>query len=400
MHGVALLLMTAAAAHLLARRLRVPSIPLLLLAGVAAARLAPPPAQLVEDALVLGVSFLLFLAGLELDPRRMRAQTRATLQVGTIHFGLLVTGSFLAAVALGFGARGSAYLAVALAPSSTLMGVRLLQTRRQMFEPFGRLVLGVLLVQDLFVLAAIPLLATVGQGWASGVTGLAGLAALGGLVVLARAWLAPARAVRRSGARAARPPRTALRLPGSGLLADAAHGGGILSRRRRARALPRQRGGPDRARTGRRLLQRALLHRAGSSRAAAHGGAAARDLAARRPRHRGDRTAGGRARRARRVLRQAGDRGRAAPLPDERDLAGDRAGGRAAGRHRPGCLHGHHPGHRDHHAAHPATCHRSGRLVADEGAPGSPAGGERRRVRTRASAGRRGHRDGSCSRTW
>ena len=191
MHGVALLLMTAAAAHLLARRLRVPSIPLLLLAGVAAAQLAPPPAQLVEDALVLGVSFLLFLAGLELDPRRMRAQTRATLQVGTIHFGLLVTGSFLAAVALGFGARGSAYLAVALAPSSTLVGVRLLQTRRQMFEPFGRLVLGVLLVQDLFVLAAIPLLATVGRGWASGVTGLAGLAALGGLVVLARAWLAP-----------------------------------------------------------------------------------------------------------------------------------------------------------------------------------------------------------------
>jgi CPA2 family monovalent cation:H+ antiporter-2 len=191
MHGVALLLLAAAAAHLLARRLGLPAIPVLILAGVTAARLAPPEPTDVEDVLVLGVSFMLFLSGLELDPRRMRAQLRAAVQVGTIHFWTLTIGSFFAARALGFDARGSAYLAMALGASSTLLGVRLLQTRRQMYEPFGRLVLGVLLLQDLFVLAAIPALTAIGAGWETALTGVGGVVLLGGVAILVRAWLAP-----------------------------------------------------------------------------------------------------------------------------------------------------------------------------------------------------------------
>jgi len=191
MHGVALLLLAAAVAHLLARRLGVPPIPVLILAGLVAARLVPPEPDVIEDVLVLGVSFMLFLTGLELDPKRMRAQLPAAVRVGTIHFAVMMGGSFLAALGLGFGTRGSAYVGAALAASSTLVGVRLLQHRRQMFEPFGRLVLGVLLLQDLLVLATIPALAAIGTGWVSALTGLGGVAVLFGLMVLVRAWLAP-----------------------------------------------------------------------------------------------------------------------------------------------------------------------------------------------------------------
>ena len=168
MHGVGLLLMAAATAHLLARRIGVPAIPVLILAGVATARLASPPAQLLEDALVLGVSFLLFLAGLEFDPRRMRAQTRAAMQVGTLQFVLLAAAGWVTALALGFEGGGGPYLAIAVTASSTLVGVRLLQNRGEMYEPYGRLVLGVLLIQDGLVIASIPLLAAVGTGWTSG----------------------------------------------------------------------------------------------------------------------------------------------------------------------------------------------------------------------------------------
>ncbi len=191
MQGVALLLCAAAIAHLIARRLGLPAIPLLLLLGVALSRIAPPDSALLEDALVLGASFLLFQSGLELDPRRMRAQTRAALLVGSIHFAILAGASYVASVGLGFGTRAAAYLAVAMAGSSTLVGVRLLQIRGRMYEPFGRLVLGVLLLQDLLVLGSIPLLSAVGGGWADALRGLAAVAALGALAVAVRARGAP-----------------------------------------------------------------------------------------------------------------------------------------------------------------------------------------------------------------
>ena len=191
MHGVALLLIAAAVAHLIARRFSLPPIPVLLLLGVVLARIAPPPVLLLEDALVLGASFLLFQSGLELDPRRMRAQTRAALQVGLIHFGILAGATFMASTLLGFGPRAAAYLAVAMAGSSTLVGVRLLQTRGRMHESFGRLVLGVLLLQDLLVLLAIPLVSAVGGGWAAALPGLLGVGAIALLAAAVRAWGAP-----------------------------------------------------------------------------------------------------------------------------------------------------------------------------------------------------------------
>lgn len=186
MHGVALLLLAAAVAHLLSRRIGVPAIPVLILAGMATARLAPPPVQLLEDVLVLGVSFLLFLAGLELDPRRVRGQTRAATLVGTLQFVLLAVAGWVVALVLGFGDGGAAYLAIAVAASSTLVGVRLLQTRGGIYEPYGRLVLGVLLIQDGLVLASIPLLAAVGTSWTSGLIGMGGVTVLGGLAVVVR----------------------------------------------------------------------------------------------------------------------------------------------------------------------------------------------------------------------
>lgn len=164
MHGVAALLAAAAAAYALARLLGAPAIPLLLLAGLALSSFAPPDPHVVEDALVLGVSFLLFVVGLELDPRRTRAQRGAALRVGLVQFITLAILGYLAALALGFDPLAAGYIALALTASSTLVNVRLLQRRRQMFEPFGRLVLGVLLLQDMLVLLSIPIVVELATG--------------------------------------------------------------------------------------------------------------------------------------------------------------------------------------------------------------------------------------------
>lgn len=191
MHGVAILLAAAAVGHVLARRLDVPALPLMLLAGVAASLVAPIPRDLLQDALVLGVAFLLFLAGLELDPRRLRAEWAAALRVGAAQFAVLAVLGFGLSALLGFTALESGYLALALTASSTLVGVRLLRRRQQMFEPFGRLVLGVLLLQDVLVLASIPVLTRAGVGWGAVAGGLGALLVLGAASLAVRRWLVP-----------------------------------------------------------------------------------------------------------------------------------------------------------------------------------------------------------------
>lgn len=191
MHGVAILLAAAAVGHGVSRWLNVPALPLMLLAGVGASVAAPIPAGLLQDVLVLGVAFLLFLAGLELDPGRLRAQRAASLRVGAVQFGVMALLGFGLSVALGFALLESGYLALALTASSTLVGVRLLRRRQQMFEPFGRLVLGVLLLQDVLVLVSIPVLTQMGSGWPVAFGRFGAIVLLGVASLAIRRWLTP-----------------------------------------------------------------------------------------------------------------------------------------------------------------------------------------------------------------
>jgi Kef-type K+ transport system membrane component KefB len=181
----AALLIGAAAGFGLAHWLRLPAIPLLLLAGLTLSMAGLlPPQELLADTLLLGLTVLVFVAGVELNPRRVGTQRRAALQVGAAQFFVLLLLGLVTAIALGFALAEAFYLALALTASSTLVVIRLLQQRKQLFEPFGRLVLGVLLLQDVLVILLIPVLTRAPQGAAAAALGL--LAALG---MLALAWV-------------------------------------------------------------------------------------------------------------------------------------------------------------------------------------------------------------------
>lgn len=155
MAGLAVLLLAAAIAFTVARWLGLPAVPALLIAGLALAAIGAVPIELLEDALVLGATFLLFVAGSELNPGRTRAQRDTAIRVGAYQFILLAAIGFAAAAALGFSRLDAVYVALALTVSSTLVVVQLLQRRGQLFEPFARLVVGVLLLQDLLVILII-----------------------------------------------------------------------------------------------------------------------------------------------------------------------------------------------------------------------------------------------------
>ena len=191
MTALALLLLAAAGGYGVSRWVGLPAIPLLVLSGIALNRVANVPPEFLQGAVELGTAFLVFVAGTEMNPARVGLQRRSAIYVGAAHFVVLGLAGFGAARWMGFPPQTSAYLALALTASSTLVVVRLIQGRRQLFEPFGRLVIGVLLLQDVLVILLIPVLTRLSAGPGAIALGLAGTSALLVAAYVCLRWLAP-----------------------------------------------------------------------------------------------------------------------------------------------------------------------------------------------------------------
>lgn len=193
MIGIAVLLVGAALAQGIARWLDVPPSPFILLTGVVLGQLGFIPQEILQEALVLGLTFLLLVLGIELNPRRLRVrvQRRTALRVGVLQFAALAAAGVAAAIALGLDTLTSAYVGMALAASSTLVVVRLLQRKGRLFEPVGRLVVGVLLVQDALVILGMPIIMRAPDGLDSIAIGVLGTLAMLALALVTMRWVSP-----------------------------------------------------------------------------------------------------------------------------------------------------------------------------------------------------------------
>jgi Kef-type K+ transport system membrane component KefB len=188
----AIILAGAALSYGVARWLGLPVLPLLIVSGFVLGRtdlLADE--DVVYNILILGVSFLLFVAGTELDPRRIGRQRNAAVRIGLVQFLVLGIGGFAVSVAFGFSIAAASIMALALAASSTLVVVRLLQQRQQMFEPFGRTVLGVLLLQDVLVILLIPIISRLPEGPDQAMAGLGATVLLVALAYVCARYIVP-----------------------------------------------------------------------------------------------------------------------------------------------------------------------------------------------------------------
>jgi Kef-type K+ transport system membrane component KefB len=186
MTELALLLLAAAAGYGLAQWARLPLLPLLLLAGAVLARAgAALTPETTRQVLELGLAFLVFAAGVELNPRRFTAQLRAVVPVALLQFLVVGGMAWFVLTRLSVPPLAAVYLAAAAASSSTLGALRELRRQRKSFEPFGRLVTGVLLVQDFLMVGVIMVLAALA---ADGLAMGAGL--LRATLLLAGAWAA------------------------------------------------------------------------------------------------------------------------------------------------------------------------------------------------------------------
>lgn len=154
----------AAIVLVLTRPLRMPPILAYIVAGLALGPLLHVlgASESLDRLSEIGVALLLFLVGLELSFEKVRGVGRVALVAGAAQVIITAAVGYAAARLLGFAPGASALLALAVTFSSTIVVVKQLDQRGDLDAVYGRIAVGVLLVQDVIVLIALTVLAALG----------------------------------------------------------------------------------------------------------------------------------------------------------------------------------------------------------------------------------------------
>ncbi len=172
--SVGVMIVAAAAMILVSRRLRIPSIVAYILTGLL---LGPVGLNLlslpsghdgdqytaVGVAAELGIVLLLFLVGLELSLKNIRSVGKVALAAGIGQVIFTAAIGFVLALLLGFTTMEAIFLATALTFSSTVVVVKLLDQKKHLHKLYGRIAVGIFLVQDLVVIIVLTFLTGLGD---------------------------------------------------------------------------------------------------------------------------------------------------------------------------------------------------------------------------------------------
>jgi Kef-type K+ transport system membrane component KefB len=109
----------------------------------------------------LGIVFLLFSVGLEIDFRRLSHVGFATLVGGTLQVVLTFFIGFFVGMLFGLDSVLSIYIGLLLAFSSTMIVAKILADRNELNTLHGRIMLGILLLQDIVAVIVLPLLSNI-----------------------------------------------------------------------------------------------------------------------------------------------------------------------------------------------------------------------------------------------
>ncbi|MDD7969517.1 cation:proton antiporter [Roseinatronobacter alkalisoli] len=143
----------------------------LVVAFIAVGVLAGPDAlglvsstDFIETLSQISIAVLLFLVGLKLDLGLVRNLGKVAVATGLGQVTFTAFFGFLICLALGLDAVTSLYIAIALTFSSTIIIVKLLSDKQEIGALHGKIALGFLIVQDIFVVLAMVTLSALGVG--------------------------------------------------------------------------------------------------------------------------------------------------------------------------------------------------------------------------------------------
>lgn len=106
----------------------------------------------------LGITFLLFLMGLEFDFHNLKHLGKDVFIMTGISSIIFFALAFGAAHLVGFGTEESIYLAIIFLFSSTLLVAKWLEDKKEIITLHGKITLGILIAQDVFAIVILTLL--------------------------------------------------------------------------------------------------------------------------------------------------------------------------------------------------------------------------------------------------
>ncbi|MBD3209579.1 cation:proton antiporter, partial [Candidatus Woesearchaeota archaeon] len=157
---IGLMIIIATAFAYVLRFLKQPLIPAYILAGI----LVGPVLGLITDVGTIrllseiGIAFLLFIIGLELNLKKLRDVGNVASIGALVQMGFMFLAGFAAGAALGFPLVTDIYFGFILAFSSTMVVLKLLSDKKELDTLHGRIVIGMLLMQDIVAVVALTLL--------------------------------------------------------------------------------------------------------------------------------------------------------------------------------------------------------------------------------------------------
>lgn len=158
---LAVVLFLASFFGFLVLRFKLPLVVAYLLAGVSLSIFVlfdPTRSAVFEILPEIGIAFVLFLIGMELDLREIKSLGKPIV-VSAI--GQIIVSTFVGyaiARTLGFNSTESVYLGLGLSFSSTVVVIKMLLEKHDLNSLYGKLSIGILLVEDLVAVAALMLL--------------------------------------------------------------------------------------------------------------------------------------------------------------------------------------------------------------------------------------------------
>ncbi len=142
----------------IARLFKQPLIPAYIIAGLV---IGPIGLKLIQDTNLInsiseiGIIFLLFIVGLEMDLKKLKSVGTVTLITGILQVLLTFIAGYFVATLLGFDAMNSIYAGLIIAFSSTMVVIKLILDKDELSTLHGRMLLGILFVQDILVILAL-----------------------------------------------------------------------------------------------------------------------------------------------------------------------------------------------------------------------------------------------------
>lgn len=106
----------------------------------------------------IGITVLLFVVGLKLDTQLISSLGRVALIAGTCQIALTLGLGYGLCILLGMSSSMALYMAMALAFSSTIIVVKLLSDKKEIDSLHGRIAMGILIIQDIAVVASMLVL--------------------------------------------------------------------------------------------------------------------------------------------------------------------------------------------------------------------------------------------------